>query len=276
MSERLRSYAERIRKTSAAHGAVGLFWLGQAGFALRGGRTTLVVDAFLSDRPDRLSPAPVAAAELGFVDLFLATHEHRDHFDQPTWPRLAEASPDARFIVPAPLREQAATVVPAGRILAAVPDAPIRVGDAHIVPVPARHGVHVADAYSFGLVPGEHRFLGYVIELNGVRVYHAGDTIRYPGMAERLRDLRVDVALLPINGRSPEREAQDLVGNLSAAEAADLAADIGVRAVIPMHYELFARNSGRAGDLVERVASAHPHLAVHVLARYDGFVYFRP
>jgi L-ascorbate metabolism protein UlaG (beta-lactamase superfamily) len=130
----------------------------------------------------------------------------------------------------------------------------------------------VADAYSFGLVPGEYRFLGYVIELGGVRVYHAGDTIRYDGMAERLRALRVDVALLPINGRSPEREAQELVGNLSASEAADLAADAGIGTVVPMHYELFARNSGRASELVEYVAARHPEIAVVVLPRYDGMV----
>ena len=105
------------------------------------------------------------------------------------------------------------------------------------------------------------------------RVFHAGDTIRYDGMAERLRALAVDVALLPINGRSPEREAQDLVGNLDAREAADLAADVGVATIVPMHYELFARNSGRAADLVEYAATTHPQLTVVVLGRYDGFVY---
>jgi L-ascorbate metabolism protein UlaG (beta-lactamase superfamily) len=107
-------------------------------------------------------------------------------------------------------------------------------------------------------------------------VYHAGDTIRYEGMAERLRALAVDVALLPINGRSPEREAQDLVGNLSAVEAADLAADAGIGTVVPMHYELFARNSGRASELVEYVATRHPEIAVVVLPRYDGIVLAPP
>jgi len=92
-------------------------------------------------------------------------------------------------------------------------------------------------------------------------------------MAERLRALAVDVALLPINGRSPEREAQELVGNLDAREAADLAADAGIATIVPMHYELFARNSGRAGDLVAYAAATHPRLTVVVLGRYDGFVY---
>src|SRR2546428_10794873 len=166
---------------------------------------------------------------------------------------VAPAPRGVRSVVPPPPAAGAAEAVPRERVVAARPDAEIVLGEARVTPVPARHGVHVADAYSFGLVPGEHRFLGYVVELGGVRVYHAGDTIRYDGMAERLRALAVDVALLPINGRSPEREAQDLVGNLDARDAADLAADAGIRTLVPMHYELLPRNSGRAG---ERVGSA--------------------
>src|SRR5438093_2481089 len=273
MSEMLRDYARRIAGTRPPPGTVGIFWLSQAGFVLRGADTTLVVDAFLSPRPDRQADAPVAAEELGFADAFLATHEHRDHLDLPTWPRFAAAAPRARFVVPAPVAARAAEAVPRERVVAARPGAEIVLGEARVTPVPARHGVHVADAYSFGLVPGEHRYLGYVVELGGVRVYHAGDTIRYDRMAERLRALAVDVALLPINGRSPEREAQHLVGNLDAREAADLAADVGVGTIVPMHYELFARNSGRAADLVEYAATTHPHLTVVVLGRYDGFVY---
>src|SRR5216683_2395029 len=205
MSEKLQGYARQIAATRPPAGGIGIFWIGQAGFILRGQRTTLAVGAT--------------------------------------------------------------------RVTGAAPDVPITIGDSRITPIPACHGVDVADAYSFGLTPGEHRYLGYVIEIDGVRLFHSGDTIRYDGMAERLRALDVEVALLPINGRSPEREALELVGNLSAHEAADLAADAGVRAVIPMHYELFAHNSGRAGDLVDRATAEHPELAVHVLPRYGGMLY---
>jgi L-ascorbate metabolism protein UlaG (beta-lactamase superfamily) len=273
MSEKLQGYARDIEAVRLPAGSVGIYWLGQAGFILRGARTSIAIDVYLSPRDTRRFEAPVTAAELGFVDAFLATHEHRDHLDLPQWPALAAAAPGARFIVPAPVVERATPAVGAGRVSGAVPDISIAIGDATITPIPARHGVHVADAYTFGLTPGEHRYLGYVVELGGVRVYHAGDTIRYDGMAERISALHADVALLPINGRTPEREAQELVGNLNAVEAADLAADAGVSAVIPMHYELFAHNSGRAADLVDRVSDAHPQLAVHVLPRYGGMIY---
>ncbi|HKW78307.1 MAG TPA: MBL fold metallo-hydrolase, partial [Candidatus Limnocylindria bacterium] len=148
----------------------------------------------------------------------------------------------------------------------------LAVGDARIVPVPARHGVKVADAYTFGqeLSGGLHRYLGYVITLGGVRVYHAGDTIRYEGMAERLRELRVDVALLPINGRTPEREARGLVGNLDHVEAADLAADAGIATVIPMHHDTIDGNTGSVAALRAYAAERHPLLRVVEVAPFTG------
>src|SRR2546428_13896827 len=108
----LRSYARRIAETRPPDGALGIFWIGQAGFVLRAARTALVVDAFLSDRSDRLAPAPVVGEELGFADAFLAAHEHRDHLDLPTWPRLATAAPPAPFVVPAPVPAPATDGVP--------------------------------------------------------------------------------------------------------------------------------------------------------------------
>jgi L-ascorbate metabolism protein UlaG (beta-lactamase superfamily) len=59
-------------------------------------------------------------------------------------------------------------------------------------------------------------------------------------MAEKLRTLGVNVALLPINGRASERRVP---GNLNGPEAAQLAKDIGARMVIPCHFEMFEFNT---------------------------------
>lgn len=247
-----------------------MFWLGQAGFAIRGATTTVVVDAFLSPRPDRGAEAPLSPAELDFADGVLATHEHRDHLDLPSLPAIAQASPSAQFVVPLPLIERTQAAVGRATVVGAVPGTAIAIGDASIMPVRACHGVHVADAYSFGLVPGEDRYLGYVISIDGLSIYHAGDTIRFAGMAERLRELAVDVALLPVNGRDSAREAKDLVGNLTADEAAALVRDAAIGVAVPMHYELFAHNWGSAGLFVERVAAHAPQTTVLVPGRYGG------
>ena len=244
--------------------------LAQAGFVLRGSGTAIVIDAFLSPRADRLVAPRIAPSELAGLHAILATHEHRDHLDLDALPGLAAASLTARVIVPAPIVERVAPLVAAERIVPALVSEAISIGAARITPVPARHGVKVADAYTFGqeLSGGLHRYLGYVIELAGVRVYHAGDTIRYDGMAERLRELRVDIALVPINGRSAEREARGLVGNLDHVAAADLAADAGIPALVPMHHDTIDGNTGSVPDLRAYARATHPGLRIVEIAPY--------
>ena len=70
--------------------------------------------------------------------------------------------------------------------------------------------------------PKEKGWLGFIVEIDGVRVYHAGDTDFIPEM----KDLQVDVALLPVSGTYV----------MTADEAVKAARAIRPRAVIPMHY----------------------------------------
>ena len=65
-------------------------------------------------------------------------------------------------------------------------------------------------------------------------MYHSGDTLLFDGLESKLREFGVDLALLPINGRKPERR---VAGNLDGKQAADLAKSIGAKCVVPCHYE---------------------------------------
>jgi L-ascorbate metabolism protein UlaG (beta-lactamase superfamily) len=226
---------------------VALTWIGQAGFLVATPATRLAVDPFLSDHPDRRFPSPVTVDDLAGTELVLATHEHLDHLDGPALAALLDRDDRARVVVPAPAVPVAAEAgLPADRLVAAAPGQPIVAGDVTVHPVPALHGVHVADAYHHGLPEDGDavRYLGYVLDTPDGRLYHAGDTLRWPGQAELLASLEVEVALLPINGRDDEREARDIVGNLDAAEALALARDAGVGTVVPMHYDLMDGNLG--------------------------------
>ena len=78
-------------------------------------------------------------------------------------------------------------------------------------------------------------------------LYHPGDCVRYDGQAERLRRFTIDLALLPINGRAPERRVP---GNFTGPEAARLARDVGARLVIPCHYEMFEFNTASTDAFV--------------------------
>src|SRR5207237_9486910 len=144
------------------------------------------------------------------VDVVTCSHEHYDHLDLASLPAIARASPAARFVIPRPLVDAvAAAGVPLARIIGAQPDGRIAHDGVQLHPVPARHGVGMADAYTFGreLSNGLYRYLGYVLDDGVARIYHPGDTIVYDGPAERLRALGADVALLLITALSPAREA---------------------------------------------------------------------
>ena len=79
-----------------------------------------------------------------------------------------------------------------------------------------------------------------MIEAEGLRLYHSGDSLAYDGLAERLGPEPFDVLFLPINGRDP---ARGVPGNMSAAEAVDLATEVRPRFVVPHHYDMFTFNT---------------------------------
>ena len=250
--------------------SVALTWIGQAGFLLATPATRLALDPFLSDHPDRRFPSPVGLDDLAGTELVLASHEHLDHLDASALGALLERDRHTRVVVPAPAVPVAVEAgLPRDRLVAARPGEPVAAGDVTVHPVPALHGVHVADAYTHGL-PGDGdqvRYLGYVLETPAGRLYHAGDTLRWPGQAELLADLGVEVALLPINGRDARREALDIVGNLDAGEALALARDAAVATVVPMHYDLMEGNLGDPDALARLAPTLHPRGRVAVLAR---------
>jgi L-ascorbate 6-phosphate lactonase len=256
-------------------GQVALWWLGQAGFALRGGGATVLIDPFLSSGHNRLVPRPFTPEQASGVDAILCTHEHIDHLDSDSLPAMAAASPDAMVVVPEPIVSQVTDLgIAPERVIAVQPEQPVELSGITVHPLPACHGVDVADAYGFGreLSNGRYRYLGYVVEADGVRVYHAGDTLVYEGMEDWLRRHPPDVALLPINGRDHFREDQNLVGNMDHREAAQLAATVGVGLLVPMHYDMFAINLGFPAHLVDVVQRHYPGLAVMIPDRDRPFV----
>ena len=208
----LRAGEAFLADVRAAGGPLDLWWLGQSGFLVAHAGRHLLLDPYLSDsltrkyadtdKPHvRMTELVVDPAELGFVDVVTASHAHTDHLDPDTLRAL-----DAELIAPEAHRELAAER--AGREPTGIDD-------------------------------GRMLHLGYVVSCGPFRLYHAGDTIPYEGMAERI-GVGIDVALLPINGRAPERR---VAGNLNGEEAAALAHAIGAGVAVPMHYEMFAFNT---------------------------------
>ena len=233
-----------------------LTWLGQAGFLLEVDGLRLLIDPFLSEHEARLFSPPPAEPLAAGVDWLLVTHEHLDHLDTEFIPLLGARSPDVAVVLPTPIVEQATRLQPGLRTVGVQPGDVLELSPTVRLQVtPAWHGVEVADGYSEGRGDdGLVRFVGYIVRAPGIAIYHSGDTLVTDGLREALAGQAIDVALLPVNGRDYYREGAGLIGNMDAAEAVRLSQELGVRILVPMHWDLFAGNTVRPGGAVDEAA----------------------
>jgi len=243
--------------------ALVVTWLGQASFRFDVGGRALLVDPYFAEHEERsYQPPPVDELGAG-VDWLLVTHEHIDHLDPYSLREVAARSDGLTVVAPAPLeplvREACPDVAFAGVDRGDRLDLP---GAGSLTVVPAIHGRTVADGY-----PDDPQFVGYVLDLDGTAVYHAGDTIVTDSLRAALAPLDIDVALLPINGRTHYREAQELVGNMDARDAVALATEIGASMLVPIHWDLFPANSEWPGRAVDAAVEAGAPLHVVTLRR---------
>ncbi|MGA8439828.1 MAG: MBL fold metallo-hydrolase [Candidatus Sulfotelmatobacter sp.] len=224
-----------------------LWWLGQSGFLLQWQGVHVLLDPYLSDsltrkysqtdKPHvRMTELVIDPAQLSFVDIATSSHNHTDHLDAETLGPILARNPSLRLVIP-----EANRAFVADR-LKIDPPSPIGLDDESSIELSGIrfHGVASAHETVEREEHGHVKALGYVLRFGDWNLYHSGDTLRYDGMAEKLRPFAVDVAILPINGRAPERRVP---GNLSGPEAAQLAHDIGANLVIPCHFDMFEFNT---------------------------------
>ncbi len=169
-------------------------WLGHASFKINTGKVIIYID-------------PYQIRDTEKADLILITHDHYDHCSPEDVEKLRKDS----------------TVVFAGG----------ECGDktkVDAVMVPGQREeikniiIDAVPAYNVGkkFHPKEKKYVGYVIEIKGKRIYHAGDTDLIPEMD----DIRAAVALLPVGGTY----------TMNSDEAAVAAKKIGCDIAVPMHY----------------------------------------
>jgi L-ascorbate metabolism protein UlaG (beta-lactamase superfamily) len=102
-------------------------------------------------------------------------------------------------------------------------------------------------------------YLGYVVEVNGVTFYHAGDTIPYEGMLTSLQQWpHFDCLFLPINGRDAKRFLSGCYGNMTFQESVELAGDLEPSLVVPAHYDMFVGNQEDPDKFVDFLKAKYP------------------
>jgi L-ascorbate metabolism protein UlaG (beta-lactamase superfamily) len=248
--------------------------LGQSGFLLQWQGIHVLLDPYLSDsltrkysqtdKPHvRMTELVVDPEDLSFVDVVTSSHNHTDHLDAETLKPILARNPLLKLVVPEANR---AFVADRLRI---EPATPVGLDDGGTIELSGIRFSGVASAHETieRDEQGHTKALGYVLRFGDWSLYHSGDTLRYEGMAEKLRPFTVDVALLPINGRASERR---VAGNLSGAEAAQLARDIGAKLAIPCHFDMFEFNTAPPDSFVESCRClAQPFCILRCGERFD-------
>ena len=234
------SFYQQIRETETPFGTAALWWMGQMGLWIKMGPTLLSVDYYADPGESRQVPPPVSAREVRGISFFFGTHDHSDHIDHPSWKIWSRTCPDARFVLP---RKCIPSVledgIPPERLIGLNGGESVSLGEITVSAVPAAHEFLDRDEKT-GLYPS----LQYIIEGNGVRILHTGDTLRYEGLLPQLQAAgKIDAALLPINGRDAVRYRENCIGNMTFQEAVDLAGELKPGLAIPGHWDMFAHNS---------------------------------
>lgn len=234
---------------------VTLRWLGQMGLMIETPDTTVCVDYFASPDDLRQCAPPIPAAELKGIDAFLGTHDHLDHIDHDAWKIWAGTLPEAKFIFPRMHLEAVLADGVSRQNAVGLNDGEcVTIGGLTIHAIAASHEFLDQDPGT-GLYP----YLQYIIEGYGIRIHHAGDTVRYEGMRPKIKAFGpIDVQMLPINGRDGRRYRRGCIGNMTWQEAADLAGETDPGMVIPGHWDMFADNSADPSEFADYLDAKYP------------------
>jgi L-ascorbate metabolism protein UlaG (beta-lactamase superfamily) len=204
-------------------------WLGHATFLIETpSDKRIIIDPWVQQNP----ACPDAFKDPGDLDGMLITHAHFDH--------IADAVDLATSKSPT----VAAIAETAGWLGSKGVDNVIDFNKGGSIEV-AGCRVHMTHAvHSCGIQDGDQiiyggEAAGYVVDVGGFRLYHAGDTAVFSDMALIGKLLKPDIAMLPIGDHYT-------MGPPSAAEAIRL---LGVKTVIPMHFGTFPVLVGTPDDL---------------------------
>lgn len=198
--------------------AKNIQWLGHDGFFISGSKKVCIDPFELKSFSKK-------------ADILLVSHEHFDHCH----PESIKKVCDSKTIV---LASPLAAKKIGGSAKPILPGQTVSLGSVSVTAVPA---YNISKFRELGKVfhPKEDKNVGFVIEMDGKRYYHAGDTDFVPEMKQLKK---IDVAFLPVSGTYV----------MTAKEAAQAANAIKPKLAIPMHYGSIVGTSKDAQEFKKR------------------------
>ncbi len=194
--------------------ADSLKWIGHASFLIKIGEKNVYVDPF------KLSAVNVKA------DLILITHPHFDHMNMEDIAKIADSNTEI-FVT-----QDSVDKISIGKVKGVEPNRSYSSSVLRFATIPAYNVIEERlDKH-----PKKNGWVGYVIEAEGTRIYHAGDTDFIPEMEK----LSVDLALIPMGGTY----------TMNTDEAIVAAKAINAAEIAPMHYRAVLGH--KAADAAEK------------------------
>ena len=174
-----------------------IIWLGHASFKIKGDSKTIYID------PWKIA-SPSADA-----DIILVGHSHYDHLSIPDVEKISK--PTTVLVAPEDCANQLQ-----GEVNIVKPGDVLNFEDVIVEAVPAYNP-------DKAFHPRANNWVGFIVTVDGERLYYASDTDIIPEMAE-VRDIQV--SLLPVGGTY----------TMGPKEAAQAAETIKPEIAVPYHY----------------------------------------
>lgn len=185
-----------------------LKWIGHASFLIKNKGMNLYIDPFrLGDKVER-------------ADLILITHPHFDHLSVDDIGKIADSNTEV--FVP----KDSIDKIKWGRVVGVEPNRSYSSNGIEFGTIPAYNVVNERLRHH----PIGNGWVGYILDVDGKKIYHAGDT----DFVEEMKKIEVDLALLPMGGTY----------TMSLKEAVGAARSIDAKNVAPMHYKALLGRDG--------------------------------
>jgi len=213
------------------YGEVAVTWIGHASFLIQFTDLNVLIDPNFANwifLLKRIKRSGLKISDLPPIDLVLLTHAHFDHFHRPTLRKL----PHPKIgIMPRGVGDLAHNLGFARVVELEWWESFSRsAADWKVTFVPSRH-------WGARTIRDSHRgYGGFVLEHQGRKIYHAGDSAYFEGFAEIGKKFSPTLALLPIGAYHPESFRHVHMGPDEAIKAFR---DLRAKWLVPMHYGTF-------------------------------------